>query len=112
MDREIIEKNLGSNSGVGGYLWAIILSKTTVGGVFMAFLIAHVLYKKGASLSVVFTYVGASAVCRIPMTVFEASLFGIKFTIIRLVVSLPLVILSSIILGMILNRIDYRLSEV
>ena len=44
----------------------------------------------------IFTYIGASAVCRIPMNLFELSFMGVKFTAIRLTVSLPLVILSSL----------------
>jgi len=109
--RETIEKHLGNESDLMGYFWAILLSMTTVGGVFVAFPIAYSLFKKGAALSVVFTYIGASAVCRIPMTVFEASLFGLKFTIIRLSVSLPLVIISSILLGRYLKSKKYEINE-
>jgi uncharacterized membrane protein YraQ (UPF0718 family) len=59
--------------------------------------VAFSLYKKNARLSVIFTYLGA-AICRIPMTVFEASFLGIKFTLIRLLTSIPLIIISSIFL--------------
>ncbi len=43
-------------------------------------------------------------ITRIPMTLFEASFLGIKFSLIRLLVSLPLVILSSIWLGEYIER--------
>jgi len=105
--RKTIEKHLGEDSSWLAFLWAILLSSTTVGGLYVAFPIAAVLHSKGAKLSVVFTYVGASAVCRIPMAVFEASFMGIKFTIIRLLVSLPLIILSSVIMGKILTKQKY-----
>lgn len=98
VDREIIEKHLGENSGLTSYLWAILLSGTTVGGLYVAFPIATALYNKGASLRIIFTYVGAAAVCRIPMTLFEATFVGLKFTLIRLLISVPLIILSSIFL--------------
>ena len=71
--------------------------------------VAYTLANKGARLSVVFTYIGAAAVCRIPMTIFEASYLGIKFTIIRYAVSVPLIILTSSILGKYLEEKKYKI---
>jgi len=45
------------------------------------------------------------------MTIFEASFLGIKFTAIRLFVSLPLVIISSVLLGNYLNKRNYKIME-
>ncbi|WP_425448259.1 permease [Dethiothermospora halolimnae] len=97
--KETVEKHFGNASGYKGYLWAIILSSTTVGGAYVAFPVAYSLYNKGAKLSIVLTYIGGSALTRIPMTIFEASFLGIKFSIIRLLISIPLVILSSILIS-------------
>lgn len=108
--RETVERHLGEESGPRGYLWAILLSATTVGGLYLAFPVAYALYSKGARLSVIFTYLGAAAICRIPMAVFEASFLGIKFTAIRWLVSLPLVIITSIILGNYLNKRGYKIA--
>ena len=109
--RETVERHLGEESGVRGYMWGVLLAGTTVGGLYVAFPVAYSLYTKGARLSVIFTYLGASAICRIPMAIFEASFLGIKFTIIRLLVSLPLVILTSMLLGKYLTKRDYRITE-
>ena len=109
--RTTIEKHLGHGSGLKGHIWAIILAGTTVGGLYVSFPVAYSLYNKGARLSVIFTYVGASAICRVPMTVFEASFLGIKFSLVRLFVSIPLVILSSTILGNYLEKRNYRLKD-
>jgi len=68
--------------------------------------VSNSLIKKGAKLSVVFTYLFASAVCRIPMTIFEASFLGIKFTLIRLIISLPLIIVFSSLLERYINKKD------
>ena len=106
--RGTIEKHFGEQSGVRGYIWAILLASTTVGGLYVAFPVAYSLYSKGAKLSVIFTYIGAAAICRIPMATFEASFMGIKFTAIRLLVSLPLVIVTSILLGNYLAKKNYR----
>ena len=109
--KETIEKHFGEKSGAEGYLWAIFLSGTTVGGLYVAFPVAYTLFNKGARLSVVFTYISASAICRVPMTVFEASFMGIKFSLIRLFVSLTLVIITSIFLGDYLTRKNYKIVE-
>ena len=109
--RATVEKHLGIESGVRGYIWAVLLAGTTVGGIYLAFPVAYALYSKGAKLSVIFTYVGAAAICRVPMAIYEASFLGIKFTAIRLLVSLPLVILASMLLGHYLTKRDYRLKD-
>ena len=109
--KETVERHLGKESGTLGYIWAILLAGTTVGGLYVAFPVAYALYRKGARLGVIFTYMGASAICRIPMTIFEATFLGLKFSLIRLFVSIPLVILSSAILGTYLEGKGYSLKD-
>ena len=109
--RETVEKHFGQEAGIRGYIWAVLLAGTTVGGLYVAFPLAYSLHSKGARLNVIFTYIGASAICRIPMAIFEVSFMGIKFTAIRLLVSLPLVIITSILLGDYLVKRNYRVTE-
>lgn len=106
-----VEKHLGEKSGLTAQLWAVLLAGTTVGGLYVAFPVAYSLYSKGAKLSVIFTYIGASAICRVPMTIFEASFMGLKFSIIRLMVSLPLLILTSMTLGNYLTKQHYQIQS-
>jgi len=108
---ETIEKHLGTDSGLLAHLWAVLLAGTVVGGLYVTFPVAHTLYKKGARLSIIFTYIGASAIARVPMTIFEASFIGTKFTFIRLIVSLPLVIITSIVLEKYLAKNNFRINE-
>ena len=109
--KETVARHLGEDSGMKGHIWAVLLAGTTIGGVYVALPVAYSLYSKGARLSIIFTYIGASAICRIPMAIFEASFLGIKFTMIRLLVSLPLVIFSSILLGDYLAKRNYKIME-
>lgn len=109
--RETVEKHLGEGSGIRGYVWSILLAGTTVGGLYVAFPVACSIYSKGAKLSVIFTYIGASAICRVPMTIYEASFLGIKFSALRLLVSLPLVIIASMVLGGYLRKRNYQLAD-
>jgi len=107
--REYIVKHMGKESGIKGYLWALVLSGSAVGGIYVAFPIAYSLQKKGARLSVIFTYIGLATVSKIPMTLYEASYLGVKFTVIRLIVAIPLVIVSSILLEGILEKMNFKL---
>ena len=109
--KEFVEKHLGKNSNWLSYLWAILLAGPIAGGLIAAFPIAWSLYQKGAKMSVIFTFISAAAVCRIPMTLFEASFLGIKFTLVRLLISVPLVIFTSIIVGNFLEKKDYKIMK-
>lgn len=109
--KETVVKHMGEKSGIIGYVWAILLAGTSVGGLIVAFPIAYTLYSKGAKLSVLFTYIGAAGVCRIPMTIFEATFLGLKFTIIRYLVAVPLVIITSIMFGYYLEKRNFKMSE-
>lgn len=102
--RETVIKYMGYNSGMGGYLLAILLAFTCIGGLFAALPISKQLHDKESRLSVIMTYLGAACVCRIPMTIWEASLLGWEFTIIRFSVSLPLIVLSSIFIEKFFNK--------
>jgi uncharacterized membrane protein YraQ (UPF0718 family) len=109
--RETIERHFGEKSGIRGYLLGILLASTTVGGLYVAFPVAYSLYSKGAKLSVIFTYIGASAICRVPMTIFEASYLGVNFSAIRLLVAIPLVVITSMLLGDYLTKRNYKITE-
>jgi len=109
--QETVQRHMGEGSGWRGYFWALLLAGTTVGGMFVGFPVAYALYNKGAKLSIVFTYIGAAAICRVPMSLFEAFYLGGRFTLIRFTVSLPLLILSSILLGTWLTRHNYQVRE-
>ena len=97
--QETIMKHMGHEAGLKGHFWAILLSSSILGGLPVALPVAMALYSKGASLAVMFTFLGASCVCRVPMTIFEASFLGVPFTLIRWAVSLPLIVLSSYIIA-------------
>ena len=109
--QETVQRHMGEGSGWRGYFWALLLAGTTVGGMFVGFPVAYALYNKGAKLSIVFTYIGAAAICRVPMSLFEAFFLGARFTLVRFTVSLPLLILSSVLLGNWLTRHNYQVRE-
>jgi uncharacterized membrane protein YraQ (UPF0718 family) len=109
--KEKVEKHLGEGSGLKAHLYAILLASLTVGGIYVALPVAHTLFKKGADLEVVFTYVGTSGAVRIPMTLFEALFMGLGFAIWRRLFLLPLIVLSSILLTKYLKKRHYKLID-
>ncbi len=108
---ETVEQHLGRDSNALAYLWAILLAGTTVGGLHIALPIAHALYIKRARLGVVITFLSATTICRVPMTIFEASFLGWKFTVIRFAVALPLIVLMSRLLDYLFERWQYTLPK-
>ncbi len=109
--KETVLKQLGNNCGIKGYLWVFLLAGFSVGGLYVAFPLAETLNAKGASLKIIFTYLGFVGIFRIPMTIFEISFLGLSFTITRLLVTIPLFLLIGIILGTILKNKKYKLIE-
>ena len=87
-----IEKHIGQESGVKGILLVIILAMLQAGPLYGAFPVAYLLYKKGASIKNIFIYLGAFSSLKIPMLGIEIGYLGIKFTLVRTLVSLPLFI--------------------
>ncbi|MFW6229316.1 MAG: permease [Alkalispirochaeta sp.] len=109
--RETIERHFGETADARGYIWSILLAATTVGGTFVAFPVANALYHKGARYSMIMTYVTAASLVMIPMSIMEAAILGPLFTALRIVVSLPLVIIGSILIEKILLRRGYEMPE-
>lgn len=108
---ETVERHLGHGSSWLSYIWAVLLAGTTVGGMHVALPLAHALHVKRARLGVVLTFLSCAAICRVPMTLFEASFMGWRFTGIRFLVSLPLVLLFSSLIGAGFEKRDYKLPE-
>jgi uncharacterized membrane protein YraQ (UPF0718 family) len=108
---ETVERHLGHGSGLRSYVWAVLLAGGTVGGMHVGLPVAHALYVKRARLGVVLAFLSATGILRIPMTLFEASFLGWKFTAVRFAVSLPLVLLASAAIGHWFERAGYRLPD-
>ena len=109
--REHVEGQLGSASGIRGYLWAVLLAGVSVGGVYVMFPLAASLHRKGASLRMVFAYLGFAGVCRIPMMLFEASYLGPLFTVLRLTTAIPLAGLLGAALGAWMEKKQYAINR-
>lgn len=109
--KEKIEHHIGPESGVIGTFWVVILATFQAGPLYGAFPVAYILSKKGASVRNVFIYLGAFSCIKIPMLAFEIGFVGLKFSILRSLISLPVFIIIGIIMEKIVGK-DYRVNKV
>jgi uncharacterized membrane protein YraQ (UPF0718 family) len=107
--KEIIERHVGSESGLKGILWVILFAMLQVGPLYGAFPVAYILWKKGASIRNIFIYLGAFSTLKIPMLSFEIGFLGLKFSIFRTVLSLPVFIIIAIIMDKYLKHKDFEI---
>lgn len=98
ISREKVEKHIGNESGVKGIVYVIFLSMAQVGPLYGAFPVAYLLWKKGASVRNIFIYLGAFCTIKIPMLTFEIGFLGLKFSLIRTLISLPIIILIAFLM--------------
>jgi len=89
ISKETVAKHVGEYSGVKGTLIVILLATLQAGPLYGAFPVAHLLWKKGCSIRNVFIYLGAFTALKLPMVTFEISFLGLKFSLLRTIISIP-----------------------
>ena len=109
--RAIIERHVGKESGVFGIVWVILFAMLQVGPLYGAFPVAYMIWKKGASVRNIFIYLGAFTTLKIPMLSFEIGFLGLRFTLMRTLLTLPVFILIAVIMEKLLAK-DFVVYEV
>ena len=109
--REKIEKHIGHESGIKGTVLVILLAMLQAGPLYGAFPVAHLLWKKGSSIRNIFIYLGAFSTMKLPMITFEIGFLGLKFSILRTLVTLPVFIFISIIMEAYLKDKNFEIKE-
>jgi uncharacterized membrane protein YraQ (UPF0718 family) len=109
--KEILEKHVGKESGIKGIFIVILLAMLQAGPLYGAFPVAYILCKKGASVRNIFIYLGAFSSMKLPMLGIEIGYLGIKFTVVRTLISLPLFILIGYLMEKIVGS-DFKVEEV
>lgn len=109
--KEKVMKFIGKDSGIKGFILIFILATIQAGPLYAAFPIAHLLWKKGASIKNVFIYLGFFSSLKIPMMIFEIGFLGLKFSILRTLFSIPVFILIAIVMDKFVIKKGYEISE-
>jgi len=109
--KERIERYVGQDSSWLGSFWVILLATLQAGPLYGAFPVAYILRKKGASVRNVFIYLGAFSCLKIPLLSFEIGFLGLKFSLLRTLITLPVFFVIGILMEKYLGK-DYQLKSV
>jgi uncharacterized membrane protein YraQ (UPF0718 family) len=99
VSKEKVQKHIGETSGVKGIMLIMLLAFMQAGPLYAAFPVAYILWKKGTSARNVFIYLSASSIVKIPMLAFEIGFLGIQFSLLRILISIPVFIIVGTIMG-------------
>ncbi len=101
VDRRIVVKYLGQESGLPGLFLAVALGTLPTGPLYVAFPLAAMLLRKGARVANVLAFLCSWAALSIPAELMELRFMGWKFTVLRLgltfILILPLAWLGEFI---------------
>jgi len=111
LPKEMLEKHIDRESGVKGIFLVILLAMLQAGPLYGAFPVAHILHKKGASARNIFIYLGAFSSMKLPMLGIEIGYLGIKFTVLRTLISLPLFICIGFVMEKVVGS-NFKVTEV
>ncbi len=93
--RRLVESHLGPEAGVIGAGVAILLGTAAAGPLYAAFPVAVSLQKKGARLANIVIFLGTWATIKIPMIMMESSFIGLRFALLRLLFTIPCILLAG-----------------
>jgi len=95
VSKETMIKLMGKGSGIKGGILAFFMGAAAAGPLYAAFPIAQMLLIKEASLFNVLIFIGAWSTTKIPMFLFETSALGIEFSLSRLLLNIPVIIIIA-----------------
>ena len=96
--KDKIQSYLGEKSGLQGMILAIFLGTAAAGPLFAAFPIARSLSEKGVRTANAVIFLGSWATIKIPMLVLESSFLGVRFALLRLIITLPFIVLIGVLI--------------
>ncbi len=104
--KEKIEKHLGNESKTKGILLSLVLGSVSAGPIYAAFPFCVMLLKKGASIKNIIIILSSWAVIKIPMLTIETKFLGLKFMIVRYILTIIAIIIFSSISSRIVKKSD------
>ena len=112
VSKEKVQKHIGKASGIKGVLLIIILAFMQAGPMYAAFPVAYILWKKGTSPTNIFIYLSSASIAKIPMLSFEIGFLGLKFSLLRILISIPVFIVLSMIMGKYFDKNECKINDV
>ena len=100
---KLVTDYLGKSSGIKGMLIAIFLGTLPTGPLYVAFPLAAVWLKKGASISNIIVFLSAWACIKIPQEIIEFLFLGFKFMLVRLILTIIFVMIMGVVIEKIIK---------
>ena len=101
--REYFLKYMGEESGIKGILIAFLISFFAAGPMYAAFPFTSVLLKKGVKFSNIIIFLNAWCVTKASTLLFELTALGYKFTLARLIINIPGIIIMGYLVDFLLK---------
>ncbi|WP_335872538.1 permease [Bacillus sp. 2205SS5-2] len=101
VEKETLIKYMGKKAGFYGIFFTLLLGAIAAGPLYVAFPIAVLFLKKGASLRYIVFFLGVWSTAKLPVVIYELDYFGVKFTLIHICFGL----IFSYLLGVIFEKI-------
>ncbi|NLY73466.1 MAG: permease [Tissierellia bacterium] len=101
--RDTMVKFMGQGSGLKGFLLAFFLGSAAAGPLYVVFPIAAAFMKKDVSFFNIMILIGAWSTTKIPMLLFEYGALGPRFTLTRLAMNIPIIIIIAIAMKTLLS---------
>ncbi|MEW6424872.1 MAG: permease [Bacillota bacterium] len=101
--RQIVERNVGPESGARGVALSILVAAAAAGPLYVGFPAAAALLKKGCRLANAVIFLGTWATVKIPMLMMEIKFMGVSFSLLRLALTLPAVVGTGYFLELMLK---------
>lgn len=102
--KEMIEKNMGKESGIKGKVFSFLLGSISAGPIYAAFPVCIALLRKGASVANIVILLGTWAVIKVPMLANEVKFLGFEFMIVRWI----LTSISLFVMGYLVSKFVKR----
>ncbi|MFD0050683.1 permease [Actinomycetes bacterium NPDC127524] len=82
--KDTLIRYMGEKSGIYGLFFTLLLATIAAGPLYIAFPIAVLLLKKGASVRYLVFFLGAWSTVKLPVLIYEFTSFGLEFTLIHI----------------------------
>ena len=104
--KQTIIKYLGKEAGLKGIVLSFVLGGISAGPIYAAFPFCVMLHKKGASVRNIVIILSAWAVIKLPMLLNEVKFLGVKFMIVRYILTVIAIVIFSWITSKIVKDND------
>ena len=107
--REYFMKYMGDGSKILGILLSFIFAFFAAGPMYAGFPFADVLLKKGVKFSNIIIFLNAWCVTKFSTLLFEIGALGYKFTLYRLIINIPGIIVMGYIIDLLVNKKPHKI---